>query len=61
MSCYEEYRIKVEEMHSLQRQIRLFATARLTEENPFRALLEARVPKDEGSEEEVLSVSPTSI
>lgn len=60
MSCYEEYRIKVEEMHSLQRQIRLFATTRLTEDNPFRALLEARVPDDRGSEVEILSVSSPS-
>lgn len=60
MSCYEEYRIKVEELHSLQRQIRLFATTRLTEDNPFRALLEARVPDDGRSEEEVLSVSHPS-
>lgn len=60
MSCYEEYRIKVEELHSLQRQIRLFATTRLTEDNPFRALLEARASDDGGSEVEGLPVSQLS-
>jgi len=40
MTQYEELEVKLEEMFSLQQQIRLFAIANLSEDNPFRPLIE---------------------
>ena len=40
MSTYEEVEIRLQELLSLQQQIRLFAETSLSEDNPFRPMIE---------------------
>ncbi len=53
MTQYEELEVKLQEMLSLQQQIRLFAINNLTEDNPFRPLIESQ---SQDSADEIRSV-----
>jgi hypothetical protein len=61
MTHYEELEIKLRDMLSLQQQIRLFALTSLTEDNPFRPLIEQQAVDSAERLRETLQMIPAQV